>query len=210
MNWRWAIMKKLNSIQNQVQRWLHIYFPEFNSVFASREGKAALACLRHFPTSALVMETGIDGIVACWRKEGIRNVGIKRATQLYEAARQSIGIRQGLEVARENLDCLLDEYSFYRAKEEKTMAVVERLVLQVPASKRLLGIKGVGLITVAGFLAEVGDISRFSSPKQIQKYAGLNLKENSSGQRPDHHKQAWKTQSACPIVSCPTASCGTQ
>jgi transposase len=34
---------------------------------------------------------------------------------------------------------------------------------------------------VAGFIAEVGDISRFSHPRQIQKLAGLNLKENSSG-----------------------------
>ena len=37
------------------------------------------------------------------------------------------------------------------------------------------------LITVAGFLAEVGDVGRFDSLKQIQKLAGLELKENSSG-----------------------------
>ncbi len=42
-------------------------------------------------------------------------------------------------------------------------------------------IKGVGLITAAGFIAEVGDITRFEHPRQIQKLAGLNLKENSSG-----------------------------
>jgi transposase len=35
---------------------------------------------------------------------------------------------------------------------------------------------------VAGFLAETGDLGRFESPKQIQKLAGLSLKENSSGQ----------------------------
>ena len=37
------------------------------------------------------------------------------------------------------------------------------------------------IITIAGFIAEVGDIRRFKSPKQIQKYAGLELVENSSG-----------------------------
>lgn len=45
----------------------------------------------------------------------------------------------------------------------------------------MVKIKGVGLITAAGFIAEVGDISRFEHPRQIQKLAGLNLKENSSG-----------------------------
>ena len=46
---------------------------------------------------------------------------------------------------------------------------------------KLLEIKGVGLKTVSGFLAEVGDISRFSNPKELQKLAGLALVENSSG-----------------------------
>ncbi|WP_313257406.1 IS110 family transposase [Lacrimispora sp.] len=47
-----------------------------------------------------------------------------------------------------------------------------------------LAIKGVGILTAAGFLAEVGDIGRFQSPKQIQKLAELELVENSS----DKHK----------------------
>ena len=51
----------------------------------------------------------------------------------------------------------------------------------MPHVEKLLAIKGVGLITVAGFLAEAGEIGRFDSPKQIQKLAGLELKENSSG-----------------------------
>ena len=45
----------------------------------------------------------------------------------------------------------------------------------------MLAIKGVGIRTVSGFLAEVGDISRFKSPKELQKLAGLALVENSSG-----------------------------
>lgn len=35
--------------------------------------------------------------------------------------------------------------------------------------------------TVSGFLAEVGDISRFDTTKELQKLAGLALVENSSG-----------------------------
>lgn len=34
---------------------------------------------------------------------------------------------------------------------------------------------------MSGFLAEVGDISRFNTPKELQKLAGLALVENSSG-----------------------------
>lgn len=58
---------------------------------------------------------------------------------------------------------------------------LEEIILKVPHVEKLLAIKGVGSITIAGFIAEVGDIRRFDSPKQIQKYAGLELVENSSG-----------------------------
>ena len=61
------------------------------------------------------------------------------------------------------------------------MAQAEALCGQIPAAAELLKIKGLGLITVAGIFAEIGDVRRFESPRQLQKLAGLALKENSSG-----------------------------
>ena len=58
---------------------------------------------------------------------------------------------------------------------------MEEEVRKIPHIEQLLAIKGVGIVTIAGFLSETGDISRFTSPKQIQKLAGLELRENSSG-----------------------------
>ncbi|BDU51058.1 hypothetical protein HLVA_16270 [Haliovirga abyssi] len=59
--------------------------------------------------------------------------------------------------------------------------LIEELLKKIPNSNLMLEIKGVGLTTVAGFIAEIGDISNYNSPKQIQKLSGLDLKENSSG-----------------------------
>lgn len=57
-------------------------------------------------------------------------------------------------------------------------------------SEQMLAIKGIGVITVAGFLAEVGDVRRFESPRQIQKLAGLITGEQLwKAQRTDDHKQ---------------------
>ncbi|KXG74236.1 hypothetical protein AN619_24930 [Thermotalea metallivorans] len=69
----------------------------------------------------------------------------------------------------------------YMQQYERTMSLVEEIASQIPGLEEMLKIKGVGLITAAGFIAEVGDISRFEHPRQIQKLAGLSLKENSSG-----------------------------
>lgn len=42
MNTRWQIVKNLNGIKNQIDRWLRSYFPEFLQVFADWEGVVAL------------------------------------------------------------------------------------------------------------------------------------------------------------------------
>lgn len=67
-------------------------------------------------------------------------------------------------------------------------AYLEEKVKEVPNVEKLLAIKGVGLSTVIGFVAEVGDIRRFTDPKQIQKLAGLEIVKKSSGKKKG---QAW-------------------
>ena len=52
---------------------------------------------------------------------------------------------------------------------------------EIPYIDKLMAIKGVGLVTVSGFIAEVGDIRRFDDPKQLQKLAGYAIVSNESG-----------------------------
>lgn len=61
------------------------------------------------------------------------------------------------------------------------MEQIECILSEIPGVSEMLTIPGVGMITVAEFLAEVGDFSGYTHPRQIQKVAELNLKENSSG-----------------------------
>ncbi|HZK25534.1 MAG TPA: IS110 family transposase [Oscillospiraceae bacterium] len=181
METRWQIVKQLNRIRNRMKRWLSIYFPEFNQVFANWEGKAALIVLQDFPTPTRILERGVEGIVGRWKQDKLRGIGRKRAMRLIEAAKQSVGVREGLMAAENDLLNMLENYKLQMQHYEKTMNMVEQLVKQIPGLAEIVKIKGVGLVTGAGFVAEVGDISRFEHPKQIQKLAGLNIKENSSG-----------------------------
>ena len=106
---------------------------------------------------------------------------MKRATTLTAAAKTSIGQKEGAEGARIEMKILLEDYALKSRQFEEIEEQIAKLCSQIPESKPLLEIKGIGLSTVAGFFAEVGDIRRFDSPKEIIKLAGLNLKENSSG-----------------------------
>ena len=92
-----------------------------------------------------------------------------------------MGCTEGSGAARMEIRLLLEDYHTKKAQYDSVMAAVEELCMQIPAVQKLLAIKGIGILTVAGFFAEVGDLGRFQSPKQIQKLAGLAIRENSSG-----------------------------
>lgn len=174
------IVKALNATSNRIQRWLKIYFPEYLEVYKVFDSVSGLAVLKKAPLPKDVIELGVDGIVNLWREKKLRVVGKKRALILVAAAKRSIGLAGG-NCARLDLQLLLEDYSEKKEQLDRITTALQEETLKVPNVEKLLAVKGVGIITVAGFLAEVGDIGRFTSPKQIQKLAGLKPKENSFG-----------------------------
>ena len=63
------------------------------------------------------------------------------------------------------------------------MAEVMQILENIPGTKEMLSVPGIGILTIAGFLAEVGDLNQYDHGQQIIRLAGLNLTENSSGKR---------------------------
>lgn len=57
---------------------------------------------------------------------------------------------------------------------------------QIPYSQSILSIKGIGGVTAAGLIGEVGDFRQFKTISEMMKLAGLDLYEISSGK---HHGQ---------------------
>jgi len=129
-----------------------------------------------------VVEKGVEGIIECWRdKVDKRAISRKRAMELVEAAKRSIGKKEGRKLARQEMRYLLEEYELLRKQLEGIEDEMAKLLKDVPNGEKLLEIKGVGVKTAVGFISEVGDIMRYEDAKQIQKLAGLNIVENSSG-----------------------------
>ena len=178
---RLRIQKEMNSIKNRIQRWLKIYFPEHETVFGKFDAASSMLVLQGAPLPSDIKRHGAEGINRIWRDNKLRAVGMKRAKSLYEAAQETIGCTEGESCSRMEIKLLLQYYQNKTSQYDAVMDVIDGLCRQIPEVAKLLEIKGVGLITVAGFLSEVGDIRRFNSPKQIQKLAGLALRESSSG-----------------------------
>jgi transposase len=64
---------------------------------------------------------------------------------------------------------------------------IARLALSWPEILRLMTVPGVNVQTAATFVAAVGDIRRFSSPRKLVSYLGLDPRVRQSGNSPARH-----------------------
>ncbi len=180
-NMRFQIQSELTRIQNRISRWFNIYFPEYKKVYGKVDSSSGMMVLKQAPLPEDILTLGVEGVNKIWRDAKMRAVGIKRAKTLIEAAEHSVGSKEGAVAARMEIRMLFEDYESRNERLQEVMDLINELVSQIPMAEKLLEIKGVGIKTVSGFLAEVGDISRFNNPKELQKLAGLALVENSSG-----------------------------
>ena len=181
-NRRCDLSEALTRNSNRMTRWFDVYFPEYRTVFKGSDALSGNMVLKRAPLPADILELGVKGICQIWREAKLRGAGEKRAQKLVDAATQSIGLRGGAAI-RQELWQLIEERELLDKQHSDIMALIEEILKQIPGADRLLSVPGAGVVTVAGFLSEVGDINRFSDPKQIQKLAGLAVVENSSGKR---------------------------
>lgn len=175
------LVKHLITIDNRIQNHIQRYFPEFNDVFKDWEGKTALFTLREFPFPSDIRQMTAEEVLAQWKTVIKRGVGIKRATNLVEKAKKSVGIEIGLRFARKEMHSLLDQYELYQSQLTELDLEITEVLKEVPGSKEMLKIKGLGPITIATFFSEVGDITKYDHPQQLVNLAGLSLREHSSG-----------------------------
>lgn len=166
---------------NRLNRWLSIYFPEYGTVFKDVSGVGSLLLLGQAALPGDIAKLGADGVNKIWRTAKIRGTGYSKALKIVSAAEHSIGSAEGLDVAKDEIQWILENLKILIKWDGDLLARIETLAGEIPCIDNILEIKGLGVRTVAGILAEIGDISRFTSVKPIQKLAGLALVEDSSG-----------------------------
>ena len=100
-------------VENKILQWLDNYFPEFTEVFGSWDCKSGMITLREFPLPSMIVDLGEAKVLEIWKREIKQGVGKKRAQQLVEAAKTSVGSNEALRMGIKELQYLISEYDMY-------------------------------------------------------------------------------------------------
>jgi transposase len=176
-----VIVKRLVSSTNQIHRWVDIVFPELRQVFKDVTCKGAIATLRLFPTPNEIASLEPLDVMRGWKSLMQRQPGPKKAQLLINLAKSSIGTGQALDAYKFHLEQLLEEYDLAIKQLERVEQQVKEVLNKIPFASKLLMIKGISEISLAGILGEAGDLSGFSHGNSLLRHAGLHLAEASSG-----------------------------
>jgi transposase len=97
---------------------------------------------------------------------------------------------------RETVEGCLRQVDFL----DEEVGLIERELagqaLESEEIRRLMTVPGVSLISAATFVAVVGDVTRFATPKKLVSYVGLDPKVRQSGETPARHGRISKQGSS--------------
>jgi transposase len=109
---------------------------------------------------------------------------------------------QGLHLTRASQQSVLREYLLAVDQVQERLRRMEAELVEAARTSRhaaliaaLQALRGVGVVTAVTLVAELGDLQRFRTPRELMAYAGLVPRESSSGLR-QHRGAITKTGNA--------------
>jgi transposase len=178
-------IKRYNiSSKNTLTAALDDYFPEMKGIFWSMHSRGLWTILERcpFPEDVLTLEVStIEEMIG--RSSRRRVTAAQKAQALYRAAKESIGLKQISSADRYRVKMCLEEVKRTEGLLKEIEKEMKRILQQVLYAQYLLSMPGIGAVSAAVVLGELGNPAYFQNARQVIKYAGYDPQEKDSGQR---------------------------
>lgn len=172
---------------------LDLLFPKFESVFAHLCSPTALSILSSFPSPTAILSASRDQIIECLKPAKKSKSWYELKTdELILAAQESLPFNRAQQ---SNIRVLRMYINLLVSQQNVLTDIRAQMVFWAnfsPDYPLLRSIPGVGEATATTILAEIGDIKRFPSSKQLVAFAGIDPSVFQSGKFKSSHNKISK------------------
>lgn len=165
-------------LQNNV---LCISFPEFTKIYNVVSELVPMTILERYPLPSDIIKLKQKDFVEEIRQNSDLSIKRSKLVDLYKLAKISIGSTINKDSLRSETRFIVSDIKYIFKEQKKILEQIQYFCNQCPEYKLMQTIPGVGPVISAGFIAEIGDINKYNSARQILKLAGLNLSKIQSG-----------------------------
>ena len=174
------LISSIGDLKRKVICILDQVFPEYNSVFSDIFGKTSKELLSHFQTA-----DDFENITAEQLENFLQNVSFKgfaknKITHISELAANSFGLKFCRDSFSLQLKLLIEQIKFIEAQVADVETEINVILDKIDSL--ITTIPGIGNITAAVILGEIGDISRFANSSKLAAYAGIDASVSQSGE----------------------------
>ena len=177
---RTYLVESISDLKRKVVCVLDQVFPEYQSIFSDIFGKTSKEILLQFSSPIdfeLVSSQTLAGLLA---KLSRKQVGSVKADQLKAAASCSFGVTFAKSSFTFQLKALIEQISFIEKQVKETETEIAGIMKKLDSP--ITTITGIGSVTGAAIISEIGDISKFDSPRKLVAFAGLDATVTQSGE----------------------------
>lgn len=175
-------IQRMSILMNQLQDLVFLIFPEFMPLMKDITSRSAHYLLKNCPRPKDILEKRVETLAISLKEVSRGHFGRMRAEDLCRAAWESVGIAEGSESLALEIQesvAMIEKIEQFVKELQKHMS---KHLKDIPYSRFILSIKGIGEITTAGLIGEMGDFKKYHTIGEVIKHAGLDLFELSSGQ----------------------------
>lgn len=180
---RYSLSDSAGDLKRKILACLDQVFPEYEKLFSDVFGCSSRHILQHSPLPEDILELDTQLLIETLNIASEKRLGLSRSqnkvVKLKELATDSFGISFATDVFKLEIHIMLEQIQLI----ENQIAIVEESIKELVAKQDnyLTTITGIGPITAAVILGEIGDINRFERPNQLLAFAGLDASVHQSG-----------------------------
>jgi transposase len=177
---RFGLTEQIGDCKRKILAILDRVFPEYESLFSSVFLKSSRQLLREAVTADEIAGFDLAELSHLLRTTSRGRFGSDKAADIQRAARRSVGVSFLADAVRIKMRCLLEQIDLLEQQRTQVDEELEALMAQIP--QHITSIPGIGLVTGAAILAEIGDVNRFESAEKLVAYAGIDPTVYQTGQ----------------------------
>ena len=159
-------------------------FPEVKRVFKDITGRTAVAMLKNHAAAAVIRELSENDFIAAVRGDYVgRRLCVSKLRQAHRLAAISVGLQDGVQALQLMVQQQLQTLALLEKQWTEAQESMIDCFLALPESRYLLSIHGLGVVSAAVIVAEIGDPSHYHNGRQWIKLAGTQPAPNLSGRK---------------------------
>lgn len=176
--------------KRQVITILDQVFPEYDRLFSDLFGESSKAFLKTYGTPEGTVEVNTRSLAALLKKASRGRHSTDKAREIKEAASKSVGMTLCSDAFAFQIRILIEQIEFTEGQIDEIEKKIGQQLSKL--NSVIQTIPGIGPATGAIILGEIGDISRFPTPKKLVAYAGIDPTMMQSGNFTGSHNRLSK------------------